>query len=174
MDMDMTKDQVIEIIRVAFEAVNRPPETMADAEVADDRGDESSRFEETDRHWWEIPTPILKRCSAPFCFLPSISMPYYLPAYMSWHLATDGGRDSFSSESLIYYLSDPNRGGKIIDLLTSEQKTGIRSFLDFAKANIADDYDMEYFIKALALFKDEAQQTVEPLPHARRPGHSEG
>ena len=135
---------------------------MADAEIADDGGDESSRFEETDNRWWEIPTAYLERCSAPFCFLPPASMPYYLPAYMTWYLMTDGGRDFFSSESLIYDLSDPEHQGSLMPLLTPEQKAAIYAFLVYAKGAIADPYDMEYFDKALAGFQSETQLGAGP------------
>ena len=126
----MTVEALLREIREAFVAVPRPKRTMADAEVDDDRS-EASRFPERDINWWEVPDDLLKRCSAPMCFLAPGDFVYYLPAYVSWFLRTDGGADSFSSESLIYYLSDVERGGRIAGLLDSRQRSSIRSFLEF-------------------------------------------
>jgi len=125
----MTVEPLLQEIRQAFAEVTRPQRTMADAEVADDRS-ESSRFPEHDAHWWEIPDELLNRCSSPMCFLAPTDFIYYLPAYMSWFLRTDGGADSFSSESLIYYLADPERGGRIANLLSDRQRGAVGKFLE--------------------------------------------
>jgi hypothetical protein len=122
---------------------------MADAEVADDRS-EASRFEEYDAHWWEVPDDLLRRCSAPFCFLEPQDLIYYLPAYMCWFLRTEGGPDSFSSQSLLLFLCDLERGGRIVGLLNDSQRTAIRAFLEHVKATPSLSYFQEDANSALA------------------------
>jgi hypothetical protein len=130
----MTRADLTTKVRQAFSKVERPKRTMADAEVEDDRS-ETSRFEETDKHWWEVPHQLLARCSAPFYFLSPEDFLYYLPAYISWFLSADGGQDSCSSESLIYYLSDLERGGRVAGLLDSPQRVTVIDFLEYVKAS---------------------------------------
>ena len=131
---NMTTAALLLNIRQAFAEVLRPTRTMADAEVEDDRS-EASRFAEHDAHWWEIPHELIERCSAPFCFLSPADMVYYLPAYMSWFLSTEGGPNSFSSESVIYYLSDSERGRHIASLLDQHQRTAVIAFLEYVKVS---------------------------------------
>jgi hypothetical protein len=130
----MTVEALLREVREAFANVTRPRRTMADAEVEDDRS-EASRFPEHDTHWWEVPDELLRRCSAPMCFLATADFVYYLPAYMGWFLRTEGGTNSFSSESLIYYLSDSERGGRIAGLLDRRQRSAVRSFLEHVTAS---------------------------------------
>jgi hypothetical protein len=65
----MSTDELVHEIREAFGEVRRPKRTMADAEVEDDQNN-AARFEELDRHWWEIPDSLLDACSAPFASCP--------------------------------------------------------------------------------------------------------
>jgi len=130
---DMTSEALLLQIRQAFANVPRSRRTMADAEVEDDRS-EASRFEEHDAHWWEVPDDLLWRCSAPFAFLEPQSFLYYLPAYMSWFVKTQGSPNSFSSESLLYYLADAHRGGQLARLLDSPQRSTVKEFLEYAQA----------------------------------------
>ena len=127
---NMTVEALLREVREAFANVTRPRRTMADAEVEDDRS-EASRFPEHDTHWWEVPDELLRRCSAPMCFLAPADFVYYLPAYMGWFLRTKGATNSFSSESLIYYLSDSERGGRIASLLDCHQRGAVILFLEF-------------------------------------------
>jgi hypothetical protein len=140
---NMTAEALLREIRQAFAEVTRPTRTMADAEVEDDRS-EASRFPEHDTHWWEVPDEFLGRCSAPMCFLAPADFVYYLPVYMSWFLRTEGGANSFSSESLIYYLSDIERGGRIAGLLDSRQRGAVISFLEFVTLSPNLCYFHEY------------------------------
>jgi hypothetical protein len=78
----MTPEALIELVRVAFRAVPRPACTLADAAVAEQWGDEHYRFEELDQRWEDIPDEHLILDCDPFCFLPTTSWIYYLPAYM--------------------------------------------------------------------------------------------
>jgi len=126
----MIVEALLREIRQSFAEVRRPKRTMADAEVEDDRS-EASRFPEQDTHWWQVPDELLKRFSAPMCFLAREDFVYYLPAYMSWFLRMNGGGDSFSAEMLIYYLSDPERGGRIAGLLDERQRNAVVLFLEF-------------------------------------------
>jgi hypothetical protein len=107
---------------------------MADAEVEDDR-DEASRFEEHDRRWWEIPDSLLHRCSAPFFFLAVEDFTYYLPAYMSWVVRTEGQAKSSSVDFLVYYLQDSARGGRLVSLLTTQQSAAVSDFLEWVVSN---------------------------------------
>ena len=126
----MNSDLLLREIRSAFDSVPRPKRTMADAEVDDD-GDERSRFDEHDEHWWEIPDDLLERCSAPFCFLSTEDFLYYLPAYMSWVVRMTEPTEGVSDEWLIYYLENPERGGRLISHLDSSQVSVVRHFLEW-------------------------------------------
>ena len=135
----MSVEELLREIRQAFAVVPRPERTMADAEVEDD-GSEASRFSEQDAHWWEVPDELLRRCSAPMFFLTPADFVYYLPAYMSWFVRMEGCGDSFSSESLLYYLSDAERGGRIASLLDGHQRHAVMAFLEFILLSPASWY----------------------------------
>lgn len=128
---------IVQRIRESFGKVPRPSQTMSDAEVADDWGDEASRFPEHDKVWWEIPDDYIDRYSAVFCYLPPEAKLYYLPAYMSWFIRTGrfGDRDdnTFSNSvvALTIFLQDSQRLEPVWNLMTDDQK---RVTLDFADA----------------------------------------
>ncbi len=128
-------DPLLEEIRSAFKAVNRPRYTLADAEVRDD-DDENSRFPEFDRFWWEVPDELLDRCSAPFCCLEAADLVYYLPAYMSWAIRRGPhAHRQMSFEFLIYYLGRAEGGGKIKAMLSREQHRAVAQFLIWVQTN---------------------------------------
>ena len=144
----MRTHELLREVRDAFAEVRRPAHTMADAEVADDRN-EASRFAEHDSHWWEIPDPLLDRCSAPFCFLSAQDFIYYLPAYMTWLVRAEGESSHVSGEWLIYYLEDAQRSAPLAGLLSPQQASAVRHFLDWVLANDRLRWVHEHAIGAL-------------------------
>ena len=137
----MTPEAVIELVRVAFRDVPRPAYTLADAAVADAWGDEHYRFVELDRRWEAIPDEYIVLTSSAFCFLPTTSWSYYIPAYMvhSIRHATPPRPDT--SEHLIFTLTPAARPGlaAFCRSLTPEQRHAVSSFLSFWRSR----YPME-------------------------------
>ena len=131
----MTSEAVIELVRVAFRAVPRPTYTLADAAVADEWGDERYRFEELDQRWEDIPDEYIRRTSTAFCFLPTTSWSYYIPAYMVYSIrqATPRRPDTDTSQHLIFTLTPANSPGLAAfrRSLTPEQRHAVSSFLGF-------------------------------------------
>ena len=155
----MKSEQIIQEIRTAFADVPRPHRTMADAEVLDDQ-DEASRFQEHDARWWDIPDAILCRCSAPFCFLENESLAYYLPAYMNWTIRTNGEASGVSTEWLIYFMEDHNRGGRLCSCMSAAQRSAACSFLRWVLDTRGMAWIHDHARKALALW--EAGGSAEP------------
>lgn len=130
-------EDIVQRIRDSFRDVPRPSLTMSDAEVADDWGDETSRFQEHDRAWWEIPDDYINRYSSVFCYVPPEAKLYYLPAYMSWFVRAgrfgDNDDNTFSNSvvHLTCFLQDSERFGAVWELMTTDQK---RVTFDFTEA----------------------------------------
>ena len=150
-------ETIVPTIRSAFAEVKRPALTMADAEVLDDWGNESSRFEEHDSSWWEIPDELIARHSNVFCFLPPKAELYYLPAYMSWFLRGGYKADSNSCEHLIYFMSDSSRFEPVWNLMNPEQRNVILRFAQACSDLAFDEVDLETFETLI--------QAVKGMPH---------
>jgi len=147
---------VMQSIRDAFADVQRPEKTMSDAEVADDWGDEASRFEEHDVRWWEIPDELIAHYSAVFCFLPPEAKLYYLPAYMSWFLRGGYQAESNSRNHLIYFLLDPLRFGPVWELMSPVQRRAVRRFAETCPDLAHDEFDRKEY--------EQLVRTVKNLP----------
>jgi hypothetical protein len=147
---------IIDMIHKAFTGVPRPALTMADAEVADNRGDESSRFEEHDKTWWEIPDELIARYSTVLCYLPPEAELYYLPAYMSWFLRT-GDTESASTQHLMTFLNDPDRLRPVWKLMTEKQKQAVLMFPTTCAKLAKDEFDLKEY--------EEIQKSVEKMPN---------
>ena len=132
----MTTEAIIELVRVAFRAVPRPTYTLADALVDDEWGEESYRFEELDQRWEDIPDKYIERTDSAFCFLPTASWSYYIPAYMVHSLRhATPSRISDTAQRLIMSL-EPTADRKFGPTafrrtLTPEQRHAVAAFLSF-------------------------------------------
>ena len=132
---------IITTIHEAFSSVNRPSETMSDAEVADEWGDESKRFEENDTTWWEIPDEVIADHSTVFCYLSPEAKLYYLPAYMSWFLRRpDMVSSSNATMHLLFFLSDIDCVQPVWIMMTEDQKKAMIIFADSCNKFAPDQY----------------------------------
>jgi hypothetical protein len=137
----MTPPAIIQLIHTAFAGVPKPHYTLADAAVADEWGDETERFPESDKAWSEIPDEHISRTTAAFCFLPPASWNYYIPAYMVWSIHHI---DDFATESpqhLVYSLTHRDEALAFRDSLSPKQRQAVQIFLDFWRAKYPQDID---------------------------------
>lgn len=127
----MRAHEVKAIIREAFTTTPRPCCRLADALVADEYGNEAVRFAENDEHWWEVPIEHIEAVTASFCFLPPASVPYYLPAYMTFACDHYSAPRTGWLDNLRYFLADGERIGSVLPLLSPAQRHAVCVFLEF-------------------------------------------
>lgn len=118
-----------------------------EANVIDDYGDEdqriAARLEDSESWvgWQEIPDDTLRRHYTTFCFVDSKGFKYLIPAYMRFVLRYCKEDDSASIDSTIYALAPDNYNfDGFIELLTSQQKSAIKKFLEFLVLDVGDNY----------------------------------
>ena len=91
------------------------------------------------RRWWELDPDLVMEYDDAISFLEPEGRRYYLPAYLTATLHADP--EWFFSEMVIYHLylplnhpeGDPIRTKfeRFMDLLSSEEKSAIRTFLEY-------------------------------------------
>ena len=150
----MKKQEILEEIKLMFNNVEKPSLTMSDAEQADDWGLKTSRFEESDEFWYDIPYDLIRKVSSTFCFLPPESIIYYLPAYLYWFIDTEWKDDSNSYNHFLYYVSSKECRKNVLKLLSSAQKEVVIASLMFIRDNFStDELDIEELNEAIENWK---------------------
>lgn len=125
-----TRAQIlIEKIRDAFQNAARPRITLSVARALDDEWhvEESRRLELTaldpEQQWMDVSAEAMEGCQEYFTFSDAEGWRFYLPAFMCRYL------HSFphSGYDAVYWACS---SGQHLDLLTDEQKSCVRSFLE--------------------------------------------
>jgi len=102
----------------------------------------AARALDTETHWNDVPPEVLERNSQYLAFLDAEGMRYYLPAFMTWYLKSDG---IIGGEDLVLNLDPHDKCIRWFNdrfsLLNDEQSLAVLSFLQHVI--VTDDYNAE-------------------------------
>ncbi|PYE54837.1 DUF6714 family protein [Deinococcus yavapaiensis] len=130
----MTKDELLAMIRAAFEDVTLGSGvSLREADVIDSYGslEERKAARALDRKdaWWELPSDDLQN-PWPISFLDDAGFAFYLPAYLTDALRSDLQRDS---TNIALFALNPSNLVENFGAITPPQAAAIAAFLEYAE-----------------------------------------
>jgi len=145
MDGKISNKDVIKQIIDAFDSVDRPGEiTLFVAEAHDSQDyehDAIHRKRDYFGSWQSLPEAHIEQCYNALCHVGKTSLPYYLPAYMLWHLRDFENRPT----DCTYFVMDIDPAGsksaynhslEKFSLFTPSQLSASALYLNFCATHI--------------------------------------